>query len=216
MIRLSFVLILTHCALFAKEVTVTGRVLSIDRIPAQGVNVILKGTDKGTATDMNGNFTIRVPEGPAVLLFMFLKQKPLEHILEVREGFQYQVNVLMANKSQTFNKSTASTGVLDVDAPVIRGRVINQNGVTLAGVHVTQDSNTFQTFTGVDGTFTLPLAEGQRLVTFRYRGSKELTLEITAKRGTSSDIEALLVEDLGKHRRRESSARLLSHEGQAP
>ena len=216
MMRLTFVLVLASCQLFAKEIPVTGRVLSIDKVPAQGVNVMLKGTDKGTATDMNGNFTILLPEGPAVLMFIALKQKPLEHSLQVRAGFQYQVIVLMANKSQTFNKSVASTGMLKADAPLLRGRVINQDGAALVGVGVAQDNNTFQTVTGIDGRFTLPLAEGQRIVTFQYRGFKELKFECTVVPGFESVIEITLVQDRGKYRRLESSARLLSRDGLSP
>ena len=214
--RLTFFLVLASCQLFAKEIPVTGRVLSIDKVPAQGVNVILKGTAKGTATDMNGNFTMLLPEGPVVLMFIFLKQKTLEHSLDVQAGFQYQVNVLMANKTQTFTKSIASTGVLKADAPLLRGRVINQHGTALAGVGVTQDNNTFQTVTGMDGRFTLPLAEGQRLVTFQNRGFKELKFECTDVSGFESVIEVTLVQDRGKYRRRESSASLLSREGLSP
>ncbi len=53
-----------------QALTVTGKVTSKDdgeSLP--GVNVIVSGTDKGTVTDIDGNFSIEVPEGTATLVF---------------------------------------------------------------------------------------------------------------------------------------------------
>jgi TonB-linked SusC/RagA family outer membrane protein len=51
-------------------VVITGRVISAeDDEPLPGVNVVLKGTSKGTVTDLEGNFTIDVPGENSVLVF---------------------------------------------------------------------------------------------------------------------------------------------------
>ncbi len=52
--------------------TISGNVTSeSDGLPLPGVNVIVKGTTKGTHTDFDGNFTIRVKYGD-VLVFSYL------------------------------------------------------------------------------------------------------------------------------------------------
>lgn len=57
----------------AQERTVTGKVTSQeDGSPLPGVNVVVKGTTTGTATDANGNFSITVPSGEATLVFSFI------------------------------------------------------------------------------------------------------------------------------------------------
>ena len=54
----------------AQTRTVTGTVTSAeDGIGIPGVNVIVKGTTVGTATDLDGNYSIVVPEGQKVLTY---------------------------------------------------------------------------------------------------------------------------------------------------
>ena len=51
-------------ALFAqKTITVTGTVTDAQKEPIIGASVIQSGTTVGTATDIDGNFTLQVPEG---------------------------------------------------------------------------------------------------------------------------------------------------------
>ncbi|MCJ8165764.1 SusC/RagA family TonB-linked outer membrane protein [Pontibacter sp. E15-1] len=53
--------------------TVTGKVVTAaDAMPLPGVSVIVKGTTTGTSTDVNGNFSLNVPEGNNVLIFRFI------------------------------------------------------------------------------------------------------------------------------------------------
>ncbi len=51
--------------------TVFGSVRS-DNDPLPGVTVVLKGTTQGTVTDLDGKFTINIPNKDAVLLFSFI------------------------------------------------------------------------------------------------------------------------------------------------
>lgn len=54
----------------AQTRTVTGTVTSSeDGMGIPGVNVIVKGTTVGTATDLDGNYTINVPEGKTILTY---------------------------------------------------------------------------------------------------------------------------------------------------
>jgi TonB-linked SusC/RagA family outer membrane protein len=59
--------------ILAQERVVTGKVTSQeDGAPIPGVNVVVKGTSVGTATDVNGNFSVRVISDDAVLAFTFI------------------------------------------------------------------------------------------------------------------------------------------------
>lgn len=57
--------------------TITGVVVDENNITLPGVNVTIKGTFTGTATDRNGSYTIDVSEG-SVLVFSFIGYKTLE------------------------------------------------------------------------------------------------------------------------------------------
>lgn len=54
------------------EWRVTGTVLSDKGEPLPGVTVLLKGTTTGTVTDLEGNFSLSVPEKPGTLVFSFV------------------------------------------------------------------------------------------------------------------------------------------------
>lgn len=67
--------------LYAQDRTVTGRVTSTeDGSALPGVNVILKGTTNGTATDADGKYSLTVPSSGGYLLFSFigLQSKEIE------------------------------------------------------------------------------------------------------------------------------------------
>lgn len=51
---------------------VTGKVTDTKGNAIPGVTVLLKGTSKGTVTDLNGNFKISVPDNNSILVFKFV------------------------------------------------------------------------------------------------------------------------------------------------
>jgi uncharacterized protein (TIGR02231 family) len=58
--------------------TVRGTVVDENGEAIPGVNVMLKGTTIGTATDMNGNYSLTLPGNDAVLVVSFIGYKPEE------------------------------------------------------------------------------------------------------------------------------------------
>ncbi|MDW3193408.1 MAG: mucoidy inhibitor MuiA family protein [Cytophagales bacterium] len=51
---------------------VRGTVLDDDQAPIPGVNVVVKGTTVGTITDINGNYSLTIPNGATTLTFSFI------------------------------------------------------------------------------------------------------------------------------------------------
>lgn len=85
------------CALsfyvMAQEKVVTGKVTSFeDGTTLPGVNVVIKGTTTGTATDANGAFSLSVPEG-STLVFSFIGLETKE----VEVGTQTSLDVVLAS-----------------------------------------------------------------------------------------------------------------------
>lgn len=73
-----------------QNITVTGRVTSAqDNEGLPGVNVLIKGTTKGAATDMEGNYKIDVPSAGSVLVFNYVGFQAREIIV----GNQRAINV---------------------------------------------------------------------------------------------------------------------------
>lgn len=70
-------MLLLMTAVLAQDITVTGTVVEPGGSTMPGVNVVIKGTPKGTATDSQGRFTISAP-ADATLIFSFIGYKPQE------------------------------------------------------------------------------------------------------------------------------------------
>lgn len=80
-LRLLLVLIPLFVAVgvHAQERIVTGKVTSTEEgTPLPGVNVSVKGTSNGTATDAEGNYSIRVAGANSILVFSFIGLKTEE------------------------------------------------------------------------------------------------------------------------------------------
>lgn len=81
--------------------TLSGRVQTADGQPAAFVNVILKGTSRGSLTDESGRFILRnVPTGPQTLLISLLGYQPEEQRVEVRAGETVTTDVALAQTAR--------------------------------------------------------------------------------------------------------------------
>ena len=57
---------------WTQERIVTGTVTDADGLPIPGVNVVVEGTTKGTATDVDGNYSLGLAENENTLVFSFV------------------------------------------------------------------------------------------------------------------------------------------------
>ena len=80
--------------------TLTGRVTDEKNEGLPGVSVILKGTQRGTVTDVDGRYKLDVPETGATLVFSFVGYLPQE----VRLGNQTSVDVSLKTDSKVLDE----------------------------------------------------------------------------------------------------------------
>lgn len=94
-----FALILASHSVVAQTVTVSGTVSEASG-PLPGVNVVVKGTDNGTSTDFDGNYTLNNVDANATLVFSFVgyitKEVPLNG--------QTTLNVILDSDSQALDE----------------------------------------------------------------------------------------------------------------
>ncbi|GJM59965.1 carboxypeptidase-like regulatory domain-containing protein [Persicobacter diffluens] len=70
---MAFAMLLTMSAAFAQGRVVTGTVTAEENgDPIPGVNVLIKGQATGTVTDIEGKYSIQVPDAKSVLVFTFI------------------------------------------------------------------------------------------------------------------------------------------------
>ncbi|HWV30527.1 MAG TPA: TonB-dependent receptor [Dyadobacter sp.] len=73
------------------ETEVSGKVLDEKGVGLPGVNIAIKGTTKGTSTDAEGNFRLRVEGSTSVLVFSFVGYKAQEIAVGDRAVFEIKM-----------------------------------------------------------------------------------------------------------------------------
>ena len=68
---LLYIFLLFVCSVSAEQFKITGKVVDTNNEPMIGGTVMIKGTDRGTTTDIDGNFGIEVETG-AILKFSYV------------------------------------------------------------------------------------------------------------------------------------------------
>ena len=138
LLRLTFLIclaaVMSTTMLFAQQRTVTGRVVDDSNAALPGASVVVKGTTIGTATDLNGNFTLQVPSDATTLVITFVGMDTKE--VPVTEG---PINVTMTMSAE------------EVDAVVVIGYgTIRRSEVTSAIASVKTEEIKDLVVTGVD------------------------------------------------------------------
>lgn len=124
---------------FAQEKTVSGNVVSADDLlPLPGVNVIVVGTQRGTQTDFDGNYSLQVSSGE-VLQFSFVGYATKN----VTVGSSNTINVTMALDNtleevviqayRTSQKETSNIAATTITAGTIEARPNASFAQTLQG-----------------------------------------------------------------------------------
>lgn len=70
-----FIITLIFCNLgfaLAQQRTIQGKIADSNGATVVGATVLLKGTDKGTTTDSDGNYVLNIPTGPATLVVSYI------------------------------------------------------------------------------------------------------------------------------------------------
>lgn len=136
--------------IFAQELSVSGKVVDAAGAALPGVNVLVKGTNNGTSTDFDGNYTIGVAKGE-VLVFTFVgfaKQEvavtgPSLNVMMSEDSGQLEEVVITAfgiekqTKELGYSVSQVKTEDLDLSGQT---NALNALQGRVAGLTITQTS----------------------------------------------------------------------------
>ncbi len=146
-------LVLPLGSAWAQERTVAGRVTSTeDGSALPGVNVVLKGTTVGTATDSEGRYSLSIPSAGGSLVFSFIGLQTQEIAIGDRSVVDISlaldatqlsevVVTALGIERQSRELGYAISGVKSEDLVVARdGNILNQLQGKVTGVTITQAS----------------------------------------------------------------------------
>jgi len=116
----------------AQDRQITGTVTSSEEgLPLPGVSILQKGTTTGTVTDIDGNFSITVPEG-ATLVFSFISMSTQEFLV----GAQNVIDVILEPDYARLDEvvvtayGTASRATITGSVSAVQGDELKQSPST--------------------------------------------------------------------------------------
>ena len=107
---------------------ITGVIVDGDGVPLPGVNVFIKGTNIGVATDFDGNYSISAAEGD-VLIFSFVGFENQELIVGNEQNIDISMSADYANLDEVVITGYGSTAKKDLVSSIsqIKGdALVNQ------------------------------------------------------------------------------------------
>ena len=161
-------LLLVSCTLsaFAQNKTITGTVKDASDVVI-GASVVVKGTTKGTMTDLDGKYTITVPATAKQLVFSFVGYESQT----VTIGNQSKIDVVLKESAQMLDEVVA-IGYAKVKRKDLTAASVSVGGDELKTVPVTTAA---QALTGK--------AAGVNVIT--QSGAPGASINITVRGGTS-------------------------------
>jgi TonB-linked SusC/RagA family outer membrane protein len=124
-----------------QQVTVTGKIVSsADNQPLPGVNVVVKGTTIGSTSDINGAFTLNIPDPNSTLVFSFVGYQTKEVVL----SGQKELDITLVEETQELQeivvvgygvqkKSVVTGAISSIKADDIQSTSVSQAQQALQG-----------------------------------------------------------------------------------
>lgn len=100
--QMAIVFLLFACSMtaVAQTVAITGKVQDLEGEPMPGVNVLVVGSRTGTVTDIDGAYSVNVPNAESVLRFSYIGYISQD----IKVGNQRVIDVLLKEDFQTLNE----------------------------------------------------------------------------------------------------------------
>ena len=162
-----------------QNITVTGTIVDESGEPIPGINVVIKGTTTGQITDVNGKYTIDVPNKNAVLVFSFIGYATQEFIV----GDQQSINSTMREELTELDEVVV-VGYGSVKKRDLTGSVGSLNSEKITAVPAKDAAQAMQG--RVPGVF---------VNTSSFRPGSNPTVLIRGKRSISGSSDPLYVLD---------------------
>ncbi len=132
------------------EIEITGTVTDEDGAPLIGANILVKGTSIGTVTDLDGKYSLSVPDDATTLVFSYTGYSTQEVLISGRttvdvslqEGVGLEEVVVVGygtQRKENLTGAVASVGPREIEARPITSVAQALQGTT-AGVFINQNS----------------------------------------------------------------------------
>lgn len=176
-----------------KKVRISGKVLDESKLPLPGVNVVLKNSTTGTATDLDGLFTLSIPASRQTLVFSMIGMEPKEITVQGEKDIENLVVVLKNQLNEL--KDVVITGIFKKSRESFTGAV---STVTEKELKSFSGRNLIATLKNIDPTFNIIEnnlfgADPNHLPTIQMRGTSSLPTVEDLKNETRVELNTPLI-----------------------
>lgn len=137
-VALFLLICLPFCLVQAQTVKVTGKVTDNQNEPMIGVSILEKGTTNGCITDIDGNYTLNVSQGAAIIYSY------IGYVTQEKQAVASVMNVVLREDSETLDevvvvgygvqkKSSVTGAISQVKAEDMQNRTISNASQALQG-----------------------------------------------------------------------------------
>lgn len=160
---LIFLLLTLSCAGLQAQRTITGTVRNLAGDPIIGALILVPGNSgAGTHADLDGNYTLDLPDGTERLTFLFDSYSEIT----VPVGDSNVMDIYMSGYGYRFEESNASARPI-----IFSGRIVDTQGDPLPAVGIYVGPGRKLIHTDEDGVFSTTMNRNINSVLFLYPGS---------------------------------------------
>ncbi|MEO7314317.1 MAG: carboxypeptidase-like regulatory domain-containing protein, partial [Ginsengibacter sp.] len=158
---------------------IKGKVSDESGNPIQGATVTLKGTEKATATNEKGEFTLTISENSGVLVFSNIGYEPFETAINGRSN----INAILKISIKTATEIVINTGIFERSKQTFTGASTSFTGEDLRGV---TNQNILSALSVMDPSFklienNLAGSDPNNLPDFQIRGPGSIKSNLNEK-----------------------------------
>lgn len=159
-----------------KKKVVKGVVKDKQGLPLPGVAVVLKGTPLGTATDIDGKYTLTLPDGKYTLVFSMLGMDTREEVVDKRT----EINVVL-KEAVTEMDEVVVTGIFKKARESYTGAV---STITSEDLRMHRGQNLLQTLKNADASLNFAVnnlagSNPNTLPRLNIRGNSSLPMSVS-------------------------------------
>lgn len=180
----------------ASEMTITGKVTDSQGDPIVGVNILVKGTQNGAISDLDGNYTIKAKKGD-ILVFSFIGMKRKEVKID---GTKTVINVVLEDDHVALSESVVLGYGTQADAKMmirgisslpLQGRL---SGVSVSPSYDDMDAEEYASFS--ENKFHSPLQDPLSTFSIDVDAASYSNIRRMINKGDMPTHDAVRVEEM--------------------
>ena len=115
---LTFILMIISATVFGQFFSISGKVTNTSIEPIENVNIKVRGSVYGTATDANGNYVLQLEKGTFELIFTYVGYHTIKKNITITQNVT--LNTILEEDISVINEVELTTKRIDRSREIVR------------------------------------------------------------------------------------------------